>query len=72
MIASWQLLNSEILWLATELELYSVYHNSTIAHDMLHLLLYMAPDIIYLLGCDCSPTGYFDDRSNPGQMTMDA
>ena len=55
-----------------ELELYPVYHNGSIAHDMLHLMLYMAPDIIYLLGCDCSPTGYFDDRSNPAQTTMDA
>ena len=43
-----------------ELELYPVYQNGTIAHDMLHLLLYMSPGIICLLGCGCTPTGCFD------------
>ena len=49
-----------------ELESYPVYQCGTVMHDALHIMLYMAPDVIYLLGCDCTPAGYFDERPNPG------
>lgn len=52
-----------------ELELYPVFHFSTVVHCMLHIALYMNPDVIYLLGCDSVPTGYFDARDNAIQKS---
>lgn len=53
-----------------ELELFPVYQCGTITHNMLHILLYAGAAVIYLLGCDVQPSGYFDDRVNPRQQEM--
>lgn len=52
-----------------ELELYPVFHCYTVLHSMLHIALYMNPDVIYLLGCDSVPNGYFDGRDATAQKS---
>ena len=55
--------------LRTELESNPLAAFGTIVHDSLHFALYTNPDIIYLLGCDTSNSGYAN--KNILQVPMD-